>query len=824
MRKLQQIVRAGDRVRVRQQRWRIVAVRAYEACQLFTLAGLGPFNAGLHSSVLAPFDRIEPLERVSRVRIVQPRLWRRRCRALVAADCAAGSLRAAPNARIDLLPHQLEPALGVVRGLGSRVLLADEVGLGKTIQAGLIVAELRARGAGDRVLVLTPAGLRDQWHAELTGRFALDCRIVDMRAVRHCAALLPAGLNPWSTLPAVIASIDFIKRPEVLPAVLSCRWDVIVVDEAHGVTAGSDRHVAVSSLCRRAPHIVLLTATPHNGDRAAFYSLCGIGSLDDEPLLVFRRDRREVALGAGRRVHRVRIASSAAERRMHELLARFTQAVRLERGDGDPRVWLALTTLHKRALSSARSLHESIGRRLEGLSTDAGDRGAQLALPIDDACGELDGSDQPPIWTTPALDDDGRERRMLTRLSEAARAAAPDESKLRRLATLLARLRRRREPAVIFTEYRDTLLHVHRTLGLPCALLHGGLSRDERRNAVEDFQSGRRSILLSTDAGGEGLNLHHTCRVVINLELPWNPMRLEQRIGRVDRIGQQRRVHAFNLIACDTGEMRVYDRLKARIARAQQDIGVADPLDSSSADSEEVVARLVIEGDEADTGPETGTTITDGGLADAPKLTFVRLRDAAASERVRLLHARAMTTGNDRTPAPESSSDSWLAFARRPLTRARLAGRVLVILQSVLEDCGAHGVALHLAPLVLQMTSRLRSLSSSELRAFFRRLIHEPSLMEFAGSNWREESVRVHADFWRTRLNRERAIAAHLTDTGGASLFQPGLFDLRAVRMRRLEAQELDTARREAARHAAAAEEASRIDREATHVALVLLP
>src|SRR5262245_546421 len=202
MQKLQQLVRVGDRVRVRRQRWRVVAVRAYEASQLLTLAGLGPFNAGIHSSVLAPFDRVEPLERASRLRLVRSRLWRRRCRALIAADCAAGNLRAALDARIDLLPHQLEPALAIVRGHGTRVLLADEVGLGKTIQAGLIVAELRARGAADRVLVLTPAGLRDQWHTELTARFALDCTIVDMRAARHCAALLPPGLNPWSTLPA----------------------------------------------------------------------------------------------------------------------------------------------------------------------------------------------------------------------------------------------------------------------------------------------------------------------------------------------------------------------------------------------------------------------------------------------------------------------------------------------------------------------------------------------------------------------------------------------------------------------------------------------
>src|SRR6185503_13968298 len=127
------------------------------------------------------------------------------------------------RARIDLLPHQLEPALALVRGLGSRVLLADDVGLGKTIQAGLAIAELRHGGAAERTLVLTPAGLREQWAAELADRFGLVPEVVDMADIRRRAAMLPIGLNPWSTVPLAIASIDYVKRPEVLPAVQACR-------------------------------------------------------------------------------------------------------------------------------------------------------------------------------------------------------------------------------------------------------------------------------------------------------------------------------------------------------------------------------------------------------------------------------------------------------------------------------------------------------------------------------------------------------------------------------------------------------------------------
>src|SRR5205823_15055244 len=123
-------------------------------------------------------------------------------------------------------------------------------------------------------------------------------------------------------------------------------------------------------------------------------------------------------------------------------------------------------------------------------------------------------------------------------------------------------LRRVARPAVVFTESRATLLHLQRQIGRPAALLHGGLTRDARTAALDDVVSGRRPLLLATDAAGEGLNLHHACRLVVNLELPWNPMRLEQRIGRVDRIGQRRTVHAIHLIARDTTEPRVLERLR----------------------------------------------------------------------------------------------------------------------------------------------------------------------------------------------------------------------------------------------------------------------
>ena len=554
-----QPLKPGALVRVRQARWRVTGVRPYDGCRLVSLSPAGADAGQAARRVLAPFDIIDPAGRSPCLRGATSRRWRQSCRGLLAAQGPPGSLRAARRARIDLMPHQLEPALAILRGHGCRVLLADEVGLGKTVQAALIFAELHERGWADRMLILTPAGLREQWTAELGDRFALAAAIVDAAEGRRRAAELPVGLNPWDTTPIAIASIDYVKRPEVLPAVSACRWDVVIIDEAHNVAGDTDRYDAAASLARRAAYVLLLTATPHSGDRGSFASLCGIGARDGDPLVVFRRSRSDVGHGRPRRIHRLLVRPSADEARMHALLARFARAVRGEHGD---RAALGLSVLEKRALSSAHSLAQSVTRRLAALAAgeSADDPPAfQYALPWD-ASGELDPADEPPSWDRSiGLADRRREERLLRAVGDAARAASQDESKIRALRRLL---RRTGEPALVFTEYRDTLMHLRERIGRPAAVLHGGLDRGERAAAIAGFASGGCRILLATDAAGEGLNLHHPCRLVINLELPWNPMRLEQRIGRVDRIGQRRAVHAVHLIARHTGEPRILGRFE----------------------------------------------------------------------------------------------------------------------------------------------------------------------------------------------------------------------------------------------------------------------
>ena len=228
-------------------------------------------------------------------------------------------------------------------------------------------------------LILTPAGLREQWAQELRARFNIDSESVNAAALRRRVATLAAGLNPWITIPVAIASIDYVKRPEVLPAIACCRWDVLVVDEAHGAAGSSDRHGAVSVLAARAGYLLLLTATPHSGDPRAFVSLCDLGS-DGDPLLVFRRTRADVHVGGRRRVHRLHVQPSVAESRMHRLLREFTRAVRAEHGDSNRDLWLALSVLHKRALSSPRSLEQTLLRRVNTLAGIAEGAAAQLPL------------------------------------------------------------------------------------------------------------------------------------------------------------------------------------------------------------------------------------------------------------------------------------------------------------------------------------------------------------------------------------------------------------------------------------------------------------
>jgi superfamily II DNA or RNA helicase len=492
----------------------------------------------------------------------------------------------------------LEPALAMLREGHTRILIADAVGLGKTVQAGLVLRQLSAESSEFKALILVPAGLRDQWAAELTTRFHLTPVIATSPWLARTAAQLPPDVNPWSLPGVYIASFDLLKRPEAMRPLdeQESAWDLVVVDEAHAATPGTARLAAVHAVAARARRVVLLSATPHSGDAEQFRALCTIGSSEParQPLLIFRRSRADTGGGSRRRAVLLPVRLSSAELRMHRALETYTSRIWTESGRrGDLHGRLAAIVLAKRALSSAASLAVSCRRRLQLLSeSPAPHREHQLQLPLDD---EDRIADVEPAWIlgVPGLTDRAQEHQWLRSIVEAADAAASDESKLRVLGRLL---RRAGEPAIVFTEYRDTLERMRQMLGelrRPLTVLHGGMTPQERSSAQREFNA-TGSVMLATDAASEGLNLHHRCRVVIHFELPWSPSRLEQRTGRVDRIGQARVVHEILLVARDTAERLILAPLTRRAARARSampgDAGLFEAL------SESRVAAAIMDG------------------------------------------------------------------------------------------------------------------------------------------------------------------------------------------------------------------------------------
>ena len=374
-------------------------------------------NLDARTSFLLPFEIVEPLAADRSPRRVRPRKWRHLTRAIITeATPSWPSLRTGLRARISLLPFQLEPALAVTHGIASRLLIADEVGLGKTIQAALIVAEILERTRHARVLIVAPASLKEQWQAELNDRFRIEAWLADSVSLARLGAEWGAT-NPWTCRPVTITSIDFVKRPEVMRALEAMVWDAVVFDEAHGLTGRSDRARAAGALARRARTVVLLTATPHSGDDRAFETLCGIGDLDRAfPLLTFRRTRRDVGLAMSRKTLSLRVRPTLAEREMHRALQAYVRKVRSERRKDGDAAHLAMMVLTRRACSSASSLFRSIERRLALLTSDPSSM-AQLMLPLFESSGDEEPGAELAV---PGLDDRNDESRRL----EAIRALA----------------------------------------------------------------------------------------------------------------------------------------------------------------------------------------------------------------------------------------------------------------------------------------------------------------------------------------------------------------------------------------------------------------
>ena len=548
---------AGDRVSIRAREWVVVHCTAYADCQALRV------NAAAGSrtqTFLLPFDRPR-FRDPARLAVVSLRQWLRALETVLIDGHPYGGLLHFP-ATIDVIAYQLEPALAMLRDGHPRLLIADGVGLGKTIQAGLIIRELSERHDGLRVFVLVPAGLRQQWTNELSTRFVRHLVAADSSWLRTVERCLPQDVNPWSLPGVYLASFDFIKRPEALRPLEDVQWDLVVVDEAHGATITTDRRLAIDTVASRARRVILLTATPPP-DASEFEALCRIGATSDRPIIIFQRARPAHGASARRSVM-LAVRATHEEHRMHRLLERYTTLVWREADrHADSRGRLTSVILRKRALSSAASLEASISRRLELLANADSPPMSQLSLPLDDDEDKREDTVPDVLLAAGGLMKAGSEQRWLSAIRLAAEAAAVQDSKARVLVRLLSRIR---EPAIVFTEYRDTLERLRRILvqsNHQSCVLHGGLSAAERRDALVEFARGGR-ILLATDAAAEGLNLQHGCRVVVHYELPWNPLRMLQRAGRVDRIGQRRRVHEIALVASDTAESLVLAPLTRR--------------------------------------------------------------------------------------------------------------------------------------------------------------------------------------------------------------------------------------------------------------------
>ena len=757
-------IRPGEIVRIRDARWRVVRATWYGEAAILDVGGCDPGNRMERARFLWPIEHVERLPATPAPRIVGPARWRRLARfALADALPRIDSLRAVAHANVDVIPFQLEPALALTRGLGCRVLIADEVGLGKTIQAGLIIADILDRAPDGHVLVVSPAGLREQWQRELAERFSIGSAVFDAAALARAGALAGPTANPWLIPSVVVTSIDFVKRPEVIRALEPMVWDAAVFDEAHVLAGVSDRSAAAHALAGRARAVVLLSATPHSGDEAAFRRLCGTGALTDRaPLLLFRRTRSDAGLGATRRTRWFRVRSSAAEVAMHRSLLAYARLVWKQDGPQAASARLAMSVLVKRACSSAASLARSIERRLQ-LARSTPDIGVQLGLPMD---ADVNGDAEPLVVLAAAgLRDEAEERVHLDAVLQLARAAMIGESKLAALGRLV---RRCGEPAIIFTEYRDTLSHVARAMPETDALvLHGGLTLRERRDVVRLFTEGTARVLLATDAASEGLNLHHRCRLVINLELPWTPLRLEQRVGRVDRIGQRAPVHAVHLVARDTEEERTVARLLERSERAGAALSRAPLLDE-----DEVARQLFGASPQLSARSRAQSRPGMAGPTDGPFLA-PDLTGAAVEEAGRILQSRSLRRAGDRH-RPDTRP------AVTTIRRGRLSDRLCIwtyriaflnraghVVWSTVVGAGATAEG------VLTSADLIRALLAGQ-DAAWRALqkSHHAALVHAATALERPRELA---------MRRERAIAGDLRRTRARlAALQPGLFDRRA--------------------------------------------
>ena len=526
--------------------------------------------------------------------------------------------------RVDPLPHQLEAVYDHLLKLPRvRFLLADDAGAGKTIMAGLLLRELKLRGLIDRVLVVVPANLAFQWQRELREKFEERFLVLKGGDIRD-----QFGVNQWLEQRQVITSLDLAKRSDILPGLRQVHWDLVIVDEAHRMSAADESHKSqryrLGELLRDSTdHLLLLTATPHKGDpenfslflqlldRDAYADVRSIGEAMERRAAPFYLRRTKEAMvyfpergsdgrWAARPIFTKRIprtvgfAIDGAEFELYRDVTRFVkqQSARAAAREDDPRARAVgfLMALYQRRLASStralrRSLENRAGRLEQGL-TEARALVAEVPeIPDPDELEEMEEAEREQFErvleaVTLAQNADGVHEEIARLRELAAQAEGVErsevEAKLTRLRDLLhdeGFFDRADQRLLVFTEFKDTLDYLVERLiawGFRTGFIHGGMkpgSRDEpgsRLFAEQQFKDGAIQVLVATEAAGEGINLQF-CNVMVNYDIPWNPNRLEQRMGRIHRYGQRKDCLIFNFVAANTIEGRVLQRLLAKL-------------------------------------------------------------------------------------------------------------------------------------------------------------------------------------------------------------------------------------------------------------------
>lgn len=448
---------------------------------------------------------------------------------------------------VDLFPHQLKTVKTVLRRFRGRALLCDEVGLGKTIEAGMILLELLMRKLARRVLILTPPSLIEQWRGEMSRKFGLDFVTHDDEAFKA------QGAQAWGAFDRVLASFHTARREPHRTAITDQDWDVVIVDEAHH---GRNRNTLLWKLVNglRKRYILLLTATPVQNNLEELYNLVTL--LQPGLLSTARRFQRQFVDRHDKlaprnldQLHALLAEAMVRNRRSTvalRLTRRYAQTFRVMPLPAEQALYADVTRFVKTHLQSEESPLSRMA--LITLQKELGSSGAAAGATLD------------RIAATAGLP--AADAQTLHALAGRARASTASA----KIAQLLQLLHDFPDKIVIFTQFRMTQSVLHRALldaGESVAIFHGSLTRLAKEEAVRAFQRETR-ILLSTESGSEGRNLQF-CHALCNFDLPWNPMRIEQRIGRLSRIGQTRDVHVFNLASAGTIEADLLHLLEAKI-------------------------------------------------------------------------------------------------------------------------------------------------------------------------------------------------------------------------------------------------------------------